>query len=155
VERLMFKSKIHRATVTDANLDYEGSITIDRDLMREADILPYEQVHVVNVTNGERLVTYAIEGDDGDICLNGAAAHRGRRGDIVIIISYANVREEDVAAFVPTVVKVDARNRQVVPVGAGWGPAAAAARTVSWLSAAASPGRSRPCTRRVPARSCC
>ena len=76
----MFKSKIHRATVTDANLDYEGSITIDRDLMREADILPYEQVHVVNVTNGERLVTYAIEGGEGEICLNGAAAHKGRPG---------------------------------------------------------------------------
>jgi aspartate 1-decarboxylase len=115
VERLMYKSKIHRATVTDANLDYEGSITIDRQLMREADILPYEQVHVVNVTNGERLVTYAIEGNDGEVCLNGAAAHKGKRGDIVIIISYANVPEEDVAAFQPTVVKVDANNRQVVP----------------------------------------
>jgi aspartate 1-decarboxylase len=114
---MMFKSKIHRATVTDANLDYEGSVTIDRELMREADILPYEQVHVVNVTNGERLVTYAIEGEAGEICLNGAAAHRGSRGDIVIIISYANVPEENVARFVPTVVKVDARNRQVVPAG--------------------------------------
>ncbi|MFY9614460.1 MAG: aspartate 1-decarboxylase [Candidatus Dormiibacterota bacterium] len=111
----MYKSKIHRATVTDANLDYEGSITIDRRLMREADILPYEQVHVVNVTNGERLVTYAIEGNDGEVCLNGAAAHKGNRGDIVIIISYANVPEEDVAAFQPTVVKVDANNRQVIP----------------------------------------
>ena len=67
MERLMFKSKIHRATVTDANLQYEGSITIDRELMRAADILPYEQVHVVNVTNGERLVTYAIEGGEGEI----------------------------------------------------------------------------------------
>ena len=117
MQRLMFKSKIHRATVTDANLDYEGSITIDRNLMREADILPYEQVHVVNVTNGERLVTYAIEGGEGEICLNGAAAHKGRPGDIVIIISYANVPEENVAAFEPTVVKVDAGNRQVVPAG--------------------------------------
>jgi aspartate 1-decarboxylase len=116
MERLMFKSKIHRATVTDANLDYEGSITIDLELMREADILPYEQVHVVNVTNGERLVTYAIEGGKGEICLNGAAAHKGKAGDIVIIISYANVPEEDVAGFEPTVVKVNANNRQVVPV---------------------------------------
>jgi aspartate 1-decarboxylase len=114
VERLMFKSKIHRATVTDANLDYEGSITIDRELMRAADILPHEQVHVVNVTNGERLVTYAIEGDEGEICLNGAAAHKGTPGDTVIVITYANVPEEKLQGFTPTVVKVDARNRQVV-----------------------------------------
>ena len=118
MERLMFKSKIHRATVTDANLDYEGSITIDRDLMRAADILPYEQVHVVNVTNGERLVTYAIEGKAGEICLNGAAAHKGRPGDIVIIISYANVPVDALADFQPTVVKVDAGNRQLVPAAA-------------------------------------
>jgi aspartate 1-decarboxylase len=109
----MFKSKIHRATVTDANLDYEGSITIDRDLMKEADILPYEQVHVVNVSNGERLVTYAIEGEPGDICLNGAAAHKGKAGDTVIIITYANVRAEEAAAFQQTVVKVDAKNRSL------------------------------------------
>ncbi len=115
MERLMLKSKIHRATVTDANLDYEGSITIDRDLMHEADILPHEQVHVVNVTNGERLVTYAIEGNDGEICLNGAAAHKCRTGDIVIIISYANVAAESAAAFQPTVVRVDARNHRLVP----------------------------------------
>jgi aspartate 1-decarboxylase len=121
MERLMFKSKIHRAVVTDAKLDYEGSVTIDRAIMGAADILPYEQVHVVNVTNGERLITYAIEGEAGEICLNGAAAHKGRRGDTVIIISYANVREEDVAHFQPTVVKVDAQNRQVIPAGAGAG----------------------------------
>jgi aspartate 1-decarboxylase len=117
MERLMFKSKIHRATVTDANLDYEGSITIDRELMRAADILPYEQVHVVNVTNGERLVTYAIEGDAGQICLNGAAAHKGSRGDIVIIISYANVRPEELAGFTPIAVRVDAGNRALIPAG--------------------------------------
>jgi aspartate 1-decarboxylase len=117
VERLMFKSKIHRATVTDANLDYEGSITIDRELMRAADILPYEQVHVVNVTNGERLVTYAIEGDTGQVCLNGAAAHKGSRGDIVIIISYANVSTDELAGFHPTAVRVDAENRAMVPAG--------------------------------------
>jgi aspartate 1-decarboxylase len=117
MERLMFKSKIHRATVTDANLDYEGSITIDRELMREGDILPWEQVHVVNVTNGERLVTYAIEGGPGEICLNGAAAHKGKAGDTVIIISYANVRQEELGGFAPTVVKVDARNRSLVSSG--------------------------------------
>jgi aspartate 1-decarboxylase len=117
LERLMLKSKIHRATVTDANLDYEGSITIDRELMRAADILPHEQVHVVNVSNGERLVTYAIEGGEGEICLNGAAAHKAKPNDIIIVISYANVPAEDAAAFVPTVVKVDTRNRQLSPAG--------------------------------------
>lgn len=115
MERLMFKSKIHRATVTDANVDYEGSVTIDRALMDAADILAYEQVHVVNITNGERLVTYAIEGESGEICLNGAAAHKGKVGDRVIIISYANVPEESLGGFVPTVVKVDSHNRAVVP----------------------------------------
>jgi aspartate 1-decarboxylase len=118
MERLMFKSKIHLATVTDANLHYEGSITIDRELMRAADILPYEQVHVVNVTNGERLVTYAIEGGEGEICMNGAAAHRASAGDTVIIITYANVDADLVPQFQPTVVKVDARNRQMVSAGA-------------------------------------
>ncbi len=118
MERLMLKSKIHRATVTDANLNYEGSITIDGELMRAADILPHEQVHVVNVTNGERLVTYAIEGGEGEICLNGAAAHKAKPRDIVIIITYANVPAELAADFEPTVVKVDARNRQLVPAGA-------------------------------------
>jgi aspartate 1-decarboxylase len=118
MDRLMLKSKIHRATVTDANLDYEGSITIDRELMRAADILPHEQVHVVNVTNGERLVTYAIEGGVGEICLNGAAAHKAKPADIVIIISYANVPAEVAAGFEPTVVKVDAQNRQLVPAEA-------------------------------------
>jgi aspartate 1-decarboxylase len=115
----MFKSKIHRATVTEANLDYEGSITIDRELMRAADILPYEQVHVVNVTNGERLVTYAIEGGPGEICLNGAAAHKGKAGDIVIIITYANVPEDRLAGFVPTAVKVDKQNRRLTPTPVG------------------------------------
>ena len=114
----MFKSKIHRATVTDANVDYEGSITIDRALMREADILPHEQVHVVNVTNGERLVTYAIEGGPGEICLNGAAAHKASPGDIVIVISYGNFTPVELAGFQPIVVKVDASNRSLVPAGA-------------------------------------
>jgi aspartate 1-decarboxylase len=117
MERMMLKSKIHRATVTDANLDYEGSISIDRQLMRAADILPYEQVHVVNVTNGERLVTYAIEGGDGEICINGAAAHKARPGDTVIIITYVNVDAERASSLQPTVVNVDARNRQLVRAG--------------------------------------
>jgi aspartate 1-decarboxylase len=113
----MLKSKIHRATVTDANLDYEGSITIDRDLMRAADILPYEQVHVVNVTNGERLVTYAIEGGEGEICLNGAAAHKAKPHDVVIILTYSNLPTEVANGFAPIVVKVDPRNRPLVTAG--------------------------------------
>ena len=117
MERVMFRSKIHRATVTDANLDYEGSITIDRELLRLADILPNEQVHVVNVTNGERLVTYAIEGGPGDICLNGAAAHKCRPGDVVIIMTYANLREDELKGFQPRIVRVDAQNRARVPAG--------------------------------------
>src|SRR5258708_39613258 len=113
MDRLMLKSKIHRATVTDANLDYEGSITIDADLMRAADILGHEQVHVVNVTNGERLVTYAIPGGEGVICLNGAAAHKCRPGDTVIIISYASVPEAEVESFQRKGGKGDRHNRQM------------------------------------------
>ena len=109
--RLMLKSKIHRATVTDANLNYEGSITIDRNLMKAADILPYEQVHVVDVNNGSRLVTYAIEGESGEICLNGAAARLVNKGDIVIILSYNNVLESELKDFHPTLVYVDSKNQ--------------------------------------------
>ena len=109
--RVMLKSKIHRATVTDANLNYEGSITIDRKLMQAADILPYEQVHVVDVNNGNRLVTYAIEGESGEICLNGAAARLVHKGDIVIILAYPNVMENELHDFHPTLVYVDAKNQ--------------------------------------------
>jgi aspartate 1-decarboxylase len=109
--RVMLKSKIHRATVTDANLNYEGSITIDRNLMKAADILPYEQVHVVDVNNGARLVTYAIEGESGEICLNGAAARLVNKGDIVIILSYTNVMESELPDFHPTLVYVDSKNQ--------------------------------------------
>ena len=109
--RVMLKSKIHRATVTDANLNYEGSITIDRNLMKAADILPYEQVHVVDVNNGSRLVTYAIEGESGEICLNGAAARLVNKGDIVIILSYTNVLESELKDFHPTLVYVNQQNQ--------------------------------------------
>jgi aspartate 1-decarboxylase len=111
--RIMLKSKIHRATVTDANIDYEGSITIDKKLMAEADILPYEQVHVLNINNGARFSTYAIEGeeDSGEICLNGAAARLAVRGDMVIILTYCHVNEDEEARnFVPKVVHVDEKN---------------------------------------------
>lgn len=111
----MCKGKIHRAHVTEANLDYEGSLTVDLDLLEQSGILPYEQVHVVNVTNGERLVTYAIVGERGSgvICLNGAAAHRGKAGDVVIIISYGMVDEVDLADFKPKMVLVDEKNHPV------------------------------------------
>jgi len=109
--RVMLKSKIHRATVTDANLNYEGSITIDRNLMKAADILPYEQVHVVDVNNGNRLITYAIEGEKGEICLNGAAARLVEKGDIVIILSYTNVEDSELQDFHPTLVYVDSKNQ--------------------------------------------
>ncbi len=110
--RKMLKSKIHRATVTEANVDYEGSITIDRYLMEEADILPYEQVHVLDVDNGARLETYVIEGEPGSgvVCINGAAARLIREGDKVIIISYQTVSEADAANHVPKLVYVDSQN---------------------------------------------
>ncbi len=116
--RTMLKSKIHRATVTDANLNYVGSITIDPDLLDAADILPYEQVAIVDISNGARFETYAIEGPrgGGDICLNGAAARLVQPGDLVIVLTYAQFDEAELANFEPTVVHVDERNRQVVGV---------------------------------------
>ncbi|MCA1833200.1 MAG: aspartate 1-decarboxylase [Actinomycetota bacterium] len=111
--RTMLKSKIHRATVTQADLDYVGSITIDSDLMKAADLYPYEKVHVVDVDNGARLETYAIQGEPGTgvICINGAAARLVSKGDRVIIMSYAQVTEDEARAIQPTVVLVDERNR--------------------------------------------
>jgi aspartate 1-decarboxylase len=113
--RTMMKSKIHRATVTDANLNYVGSITIDRDLMDAADLLPNERVQVVNNNNGARLETYVIEGERGSgvICMNGAAARLAQPGDILIIISYATMSDEEARQFVPRVVLVDQANRIV------------------------------------------
>jgi aspartate 1-decarboxylase len=116
MRRRMMKSKIHRATVTDADIHYVGSITVDRDLMDAADLLEYEQVAVVDVDNGARLETYVIEGERGSgaICLNGAAAHLIHPGDRVILISYAEVDDADLAhGWTPTVVHVDTANRQV------------------------------------------
>jgi len=108
--RIMLKSKIHRACVTDVNIDYEGSITIDQKLMEAADILPYEQVQVLNINNGARFTTYAIEGEKGEICLNGAAARLAIKGDIVIILSYRHVEDEEAGNFIPKLVYVDAQN---------------------------------------------
>ena len=108
--RAMLKSKIHRARVTDANIDYEGSITIDKELMDAADILPYERVEVLNINNGARFTTYAIEGEKGEICLNGAAARLAVRGDIVIILSYSYVEEAEAHNITPKLIYVDAKN---------------------------------------------
>ena len=108
-----FKSKIHRATVTEADLNYEGSVTIDSDLMDAADILPHEQVQILNVNNGERFDTYAIRGPRGSgvICLNGAAARLAHVGDTVIILTYAVMEREELLRHVPTIVFVDESNR--------------------------------------------
>jgi len=108
--RIMLKSKIHRARVTRVNLDYEGSITIDKKLMEQADILPYEQVQVLNINNGARFSTYAIEGESGEIGINGAAARLAVKGDIIIILSYCQVDEDEARHFRPKMVYVDARN---------------------------------------------
>jgi len=111
--RVMLKSKIHRATITEANLAYEGSLTIDVNLMRAADILPYEEVHIYNVSNGERFQTYAMEGAAGSgvICLNGAAARKGAPGDLIIINTYASYLPEDLNHHTPKIILVDPNNR--------------------------------------------
>lgn len=111
MRRIMMKSKIHRATVMAASVDYEGSITIDRELMAAVDIIPYEQVHVLDINNGSRLITYAIPGDPGEICVNGAAAKLVNVGDLVIIITYGGLAPKEVEGFQPRVVRVDAGNR--------------------------------------------
>ncbi|MDP2918807.1 MAG: aspartate 1-decarboxylase [Dehalococcoidia bacterium] len=116
--RIMLKSKIHRVTVTDCNVNYEGSITIDRKLMKAADILSYEQVHVLDVNNGARLTTYAIEGEDKEICLNGAAARLVQKGDTVIILTYCHVNEETARLFHPKLVYVDSANCLTATKGA-------------------------------------
>ena len=109
----LLKSKIHRATVTTANLDYVGSISIDKILMGAANINVFEEVHVLNVTNGQRLTTYAIAAPQGSgkICINGAAAHLVSEGDIVIIVSYCSVDVNSCAKYKPTVVHVNQENK--------------------------------------------
>ncbi|MFH1428168.1 MAG: aspartate 1-decarboxylase [Candidatus Margulisiibacteriota bacterium] len=111
--REMCKSKLHRVTVTDANIDYAGSITIDEDLMKAADMLQYEKVQVANITNGNRLTTYAIKGKpgSGEICLNGAAARLCSVGDLILIITYAAYNEEELKSFMPKMIMVDENNR--------------------------------------------
>lgn len=111
----MLKSKIHRAKITEANLYYEGSFTIDQDILEMADMLPYEKVAIVNINNGERFETYAIPGERGSrvFCLNGAAARKGAVGDNVIIISYANFNEDEVKNHKPTVILLGKDNNIV------------------------------------------
>jgi len=108
----MLKSKLHRATVTDANLQYEGSITIDKALMEAADLLPFERVDVYNVNNGARFTTYVIEGEEnsGTFCINGAAARLVAPGDIIIVASYTSLNNEDARSFVPRCVLLDEKN---------------------------------------------
>ena len=112
MHRTLLKSKIHRSTVTDANVDYEGSITIDRDLMDLADLQEYEQVHIYNITNGNRFSTYVIEGErkSGDIGINGAAAHLAKSGDQVIIANYASYSENEASLHKPKLVYVNEDN---------------------------------------------
>jgi len=113
--RTMLKSKIHRARVTSLSLDYEGSITIDKRLMAEVDILPYEQVQVLNLNNGARFTTYAIEGirDSGQICLNGASARLAKKGDIILILAYCQVEDSEAINFLPRLVYVNSQNKIV------------------------------------------
>jgi aspartate 1-decarboxylase len=111
MRRRMLKSKIHRATVTGANINYVGSITLGPELMEAADIREFEQVAVLNLNNGERFETYAIKGQPGEVTLNGAAARLVVPGDRVIILTYADYEEAELAGFKPLIVHVDARNR--------------------------------------------
>jgi aspartate 1-decarboxylase len=125
--RTMFKSKIHRATVTHADLHYVGSVTVDEDLLDAADLLPGEQVAIVDITNGARLETYVIPGERGSgvLGINGAAAHLVQPGDLVILISYAQLDDAEAREFQPRVVHVDAANRVITldadPTGAAPG----------------------------------
>ena len=118
MRRRMMKSKIHRATVTDANLDYMGSISLDPKLMRIADMLEYEQVAVLDIENGARLETYVIEGGPGEVCLNGAAARLVHKGDKVIVLTYADYEEAELETFRTKIVHVDSSNTPVEVVGA-------------------------------------
>ena len=115
MKRIMLKAKIHHARVTDTNLDYEGSLSLDEELMRAADMLPYEKVHVYNVSNGERFSTYLIKGEKGSgkVGVFGAAAHRARVGDMLIVVSYVILDEEETDFFMPKILLLDADNKIV------------------------------------------
>lgn len=116
--KTLMSAKIHRATVTDADLNYVGSLTVDQALLDEAGLVEGEQVHVVNVNNGERFVTYVIPGPagSGTMCANGAAARLVQRGDIIIVIAYEHVAHDEVAEFRPRIVHVDEKNQSTAPL---------------------------------------
>jgi aspartate 1-decarboxylase len=116
MKRTLLKSKIHRATVTDANLHYQGSVTVDPLLMEAADLVHYERVEIYNCTNGERFATYAIPGTrgKGEIVINGAAAHKAGTGDVVILASYADYEDADCRSHQPSLVFVDGKNRILI-----------------------------------------
>lgn len=111
--RCMLRAKLHGATITDSSLNYEGSITVDRSLLRKAGILPYEKVLVSNLMNGERFETYVLPGKKGEICLNGPTARKGLVGDKVIIFSYCYLDEKEAKAVKPLIIKLDAKNRPI------------------------------------------
>ncbi|RJQ23159.1 MAG: aspartate 1-decarboxylase [Nitrospiraceae bacterium] len=113
--RCLLRAKIHRATVTDSNIAYEGSLTIDETLLSAAGIRPYEQIMISNLNNGERFETYVIPGpkDSGVICLNGPTARKGAVGDIIIIFSYAYYAEEEIKDFFPIIIRLNGNNRMV------------------------------------------
>ena len=140
MRRRMMKSKIHRATVTDANLNYVGSISLDTDLMRRADILAWEQVAVLDIDNGARFETYAIPGEPGQVCLNGAAARLVQPGDKVIVITYADYDNAELADFSPAIVHVDGqqpahrRVRPPSPSPTDWGWAPGDAQSIAELT---------------------
>lgn len=115
MQRVLLKSKIHRVQITDADLHYEGSLTIDENLMKAANILPFEQVKIYNISNGARFETYAIEGapGSGEICLNGAAARMGAKGDLIIIASYALYNDEETVHHRPNIILVGPNNQPV------------------------------------------
>jgi aspartate 1-decarboxylase len=118
MQRVMLKSKIHRATITDCDLHYVGSITIDADLLAAADILENEQVHVLDIDNGARFETYTIAGESGSgtMQVNGAAARLVHRGDMIIVVSYANYEEVDLEHYVPCVVHVEANTNRIITI---------------------------------------
>ena len=120
MQRTMLQSKIHRATVTDANLNYEGSITVDEMLMEKANLIPFEQVHIYNISNGERFQTYVIPGprNSGTVCINGAAARKAVKGDLIIIANYVILDTEEAKQHKPKLVYVDAQNRMASKIAA-------------------------------------
>jgi aspartate 1-decarboxylase len=113
LKRNILKSKIHRAVVTETHMDYEGSLTLDESLLKAADLVPFEQIHVYNITNGERFVTYIIKGekDSGVIGVNGAAVHKASVGDMLIIASFTLMDDEEISFFCPKVILVDKNNK--------------------------------------------